>query len=89
MNIEKNGLISEIQKHISLKQSDSIHITKRSKKSPKKPMDQIVTGITDRRKAMNAISKWDITQCLKLQRILMFITVLLVGQFVHFARYNN
>ena len=34
-------------------------------------------------------TKRDITQCLKLQRILMFITVLLVDQFVHFARYND
>ncbi|MDV6344683.1 hypothetical protein [Nitrosomonas sp. Is37] len=52
-----NAFIGEVQKHISLKQSDSIHITKRSKKSPKKPMDEIVAGITDRGEAMNAIYK--------------------------------
>ncbi|SDY52470.1 hypothetical protein [Nitrosomonas sp. Nm33] len=52
-----NTFIGEVQKHISLNQGDSIHITKRSKKTPKKPMDKIVAGITDRGEAMNAIYK--------------------------------
>ncbi|WP_280139810.1 hypothetical protein [Nitrosomonas communis] len=34
-----------------------IHITKCSKKSPEKPMDEIVAGITDRGEAMNATDK--------------------------------
>ena len=33
------SFIFQVQKHISRKQSDSIHITKRSKKSPKKPIE--------------------------------------------------
>jgi hypothetical protein len=40
-----------------LKQSDSIHITKQSKKLPKKSMDEIVASITDKGEAMNAIYK--------------------------------
>ncbi|MDV6345119.1 transposase [Nitrosomonas sp. Is37] len=52
-----NAFIGEVQKHISLQQSNSIHITKRSKKSPKKSMDEIAAGITDRGEAMNAIYK--------------------------------
>jgi REP-associated tyrosine transposase len=49
--------IDAVQKHISLKQSDSIHITKRSKKSPKQPIDEITSEIEDRGEAMNAIYK--------------------------------
>ena len=49
--------IDAVQKHISLKQSDSIHITKRSKKSPKQPIDEITSKIEDRGAAMNAIYK--------------------------------
>ena len=49
--------IDAVQKHISLKQSDSIHITKRSKKSPKQSIDEITSKIEDRRAAMNAIYK--------------------------------
>jgi len=52
-----NAFIDEVQKHINLKQSDSIHITKRSKKSPEKPIDEIIYGITDRGEAMNTIYK--------------------------------
>ena len=52
-----NAFISAGQNHIGLQQSNSIHITKRSKKSPKKSMDKIVAGITDRREARNAIYK--------------------------------
>ncbi|SDY92202.1 hypothetical protein [Nitrosomonas sp. Nm33] len=57
MNMEKNDFIGEVQKYIGLKQSNSIHITKRSKKSPRKPMDEIVAGVTGRGEAMNAIYK--------------------------------
>ena len=49
--------IDAVQEHISLKQSDSIHITKRSKKSPKQPIDEITSKIEDRGEAMNAIYK--------------------------------
>ncbi len=49
--------ISTVQKHISLKQSDSIHITKRSKNSPKQPIGEIISKIEDRGKAMSAIYK--------------------------------
>ena len=52
-----NAFINEVQKHISLKQSDSIHITKRSKKSPKQPIDEIISKIEDRGMAMSAIYK--------------------------------
>ena len=51
------SFICEVQKHISQKQSDSIHITKRSKKSPKKPMYEVASEISDRGEAMKAIYK--------------------------------
>jgi REP-associated tyrosine transposase len=49
--------IDAVQKHISLKQSDSIHITKWSKKSPKIPSDEIISQIEDRGEAMSAVYK--------------------------------
>jgi len=52
-----NAFIYEVQKQINLKQSNSIHITKHSKKSPKKPIDEIIYGIADRGEAMNTIYK--------------------------------
>ncbi len=52
-----NAFIENVQKHINLKQSNSIHITKQSKKSPKKPINEIILGITDRAESMNAIYK--------------------------------
>ncbi|MDV6343038.1 hypothetical protein [Nitrosomonas sp. Is37] len=55
--MEKNGFIGEVQKYISLKQSDNIHTTKRSKKPPKQLIDEIVASVTGRGEAMNAIYK--------------------------------
>ena len=52
-----NAFINDVQKHISLKQSDSIHITKRSKKSPKIPIDEIISEIESRGEAMSAVCK--------------------------------
>ena len=49
------AFIDHVQKHISTKQNDSVHITKRSKKSPKKPIDEIISTASDRRDAMKAI----------------------------------
>ena len=51
------SFICEVQKHMSQKQNDSIHITKRSKKSPKKPIGEIVSRAVDRKEAMNEIYK--------------------------------
>ena len=49
------AFIDHVQKHISTKQSNSIHITQRSKKSPKKPIDEIISTASDRSDAMNAV----------------------------------
>ena len=49
------SFICEVQKHISRKQSDSIHITKGSKKSPKKSIEEIVSAISDRSTAMKVL----------------------------------
>ena len=49
------AIIDQVQKHISQKQSDSIHVTKRSKKSPKKLIEEIVSTASDRRVGMKAI----------------------------------
>ena len=51
--------IEAVQKHINLKQSDSIHITRRSKKSPRKAIGPIIAGIADRGEALNAIYKME------------------------------
>ena len=50
-----NVFINEVQKHISLKQSDRIHITKRSRKSPKILIDEIISEIDDRGEAVSAV----------------------------------
>lgn len=47
--------INHVQQYISQKQSDSIHITQRSKKSPKKPIEEIISAISNRDKAMKVI----------------------------------
>jgi REP-associated tyrosine transposase len=52
-----SAFIDAVQKNISLKQNDSIHITKRSKKSPKIPMDEIISEIEDRGEEMSTIYK--------------------------------
>ena len=50
------AFIDHVQKHISTEQSDSVHITKRSKKSPKKPIDEIISTASDRKDAMTDTS---------------------------------
>ena len=49
------AFIDQVQNHISQKQSDSIHITKRSKKSPKKPIEEFISTASDRGDAMKEI----------------------------------
>jgi hypothetical protein len=56
---------------------------------PRNQWTKLLSALLIEEKQGMRYTKRDITQYLKLQRILMFITVLLVDQFVHFARYND
>ncbi len=52
-----NVFINEVQKHISLKQSDRDSYHEAVKKIPKIPIDEIISEIEDRGEAMRAVYK--------------------------------